>query len=139
MSIEDQIAGLLRAGMSARAVAQELHAGYWRVRAVREHLGIPAHPPGPVAETMAETFRRRTAEDSAGHVVWLGRDLRMPTSDGGYISPAVWAFQRKNGRVPVGRVLSWCSVRRCMTHIEDQVMRDRLRSQLAGLGGEGRE
>lgn len=135
MSIEDRIAGLLLAGVSARAVSCELHAGYWRVRAVRERLNIPAHPPGPMAETVEETFRRRTVEDAEGHVVWTGRDLRMPAGDGGYISPAVWAFQQRHGRRPVGRVLSWCSVRRCMTHIEDQVMRERLRAQLASVGG----
>lgn len=135
MSLEDQIARLLLAGLSARAVSQEVHAGYWRVRAVRERLGIAAHPPGPVAETMAETFRRRTVEDPAGHVVWLGRDLRMPMGDGGYVSPAVWAFHQRYGRRPVGKVLQWCGVRRCMTHIEDRVMRERLRAQLVSVGG----
>lgn len=136
MKIRQDIADMLHAGHSQSAIVRALHVDHRTVSAVRVALGIPPRKPGTKPETVEETFARRTREED-GHLIWLGHELTISTVEGASYSATRWIFQQHHGRPPVGRVFPGCGVKRCVRpeHVEDQPMRQTLKSQLALIFG----
>ena len=121
----DLIASMLRTGQSMRSVQEALGVSNTVVRRIRQELNIPVHGPGPKAETVEQTFARRTRATADGHLIWVGHDLGISTIEGANMSVRRWVFQKKYGRPPVGKVTADCGTPRCVhpDHIEDQSMR----------------
>ncbi|MDV5145885.1 hypothetical protein R1T08_17135 [Streptomyces sp. SBC-4] len=126
------IASMLTAGHSIAEILRTHKVSQDRVRAVRNDLGIPPHPPGAKPEPIEQTFRRRAIPTEDGHLVWPTTDYHIKTVEGGSISATRYAFQQRHGRPPVGKVLPGCGIARCVhpDHVEDRPMREALTSQL---------
>ncbi|MFE2556018.1 hypothetical protein ACFXGT_08270 [Streptomyces sp. NPDC059352] len=134
MKIRQDVANMLLAGHSQKHVSQTLKVGYPAVRAAREALGLPPRKPGPTAEAIEVTFTRRTRATEDGHLIWVGHDLGVRSIDGAHSSAARYAFCRRYGRPPVGKVLPGCGTTRCVhpDHVEDQTMRHQFAAIFGG-------
>ncbi|MFJ7070148.1 hypothetical protein [Streptomyces sp. NPDC101115] len=140
MKTRQDIAALLNAGLSISEIVRTHRINAKRVRAVRDALGIPPHPPGAKRASIDQTFQRRTIPTDDGHLLWPSSDCRIRAVESASISAARYAFQQKYGRPPVGNVLPGCGTPRCVhpDHVEDQPMRRALESQLATIFGSTR-
>ncbi|MFB7589328.1 hypothetical protein [Streptomyces sp. NPDC056169] len=128
------IADMLTAGHSISEILRTHKVSPDRVRAVRDDLGIPPHPPGAKPEPIEQTFRRRAIPTADGHLVWPTTDYHIKTVEGGSLSATRYAFQQRHGRPPVGKVLPGCGTARCVhpDHVEDRPMRDRYAAIFGG-------
>ncbi|MER6515202.1 hypothetical protein [Nonomuraea sp. NPDC001636] len=128
---------MLNAGHSVSAVMRRYQFSFDQVRSIRDALGIPPSQPGAKAESIDETFRRRTVPTEDGHLLWPTSDYHIRTVEGASMSAGRYAFQQKYGRRPVGNVTSGCGTPRCVhpAHVEDRPMREALESQLAAILG----
>lgn len=142
MTHRPDIVELLRAGCSDREVARRLNVDNRTVAAARTTLGLPRHRPGiHPASSPQDLFRQRTHPVPGGHLEWTGYRTNAGTpffrwNKTGYTATRV-AFVMHYGRNPIGYVKPGCGVSGCVTpaHMEDQPMRDQLRTQLANIFG----
>lgn len=130
MTVRADVAELLRAGLSNRAIAFELHIDAKAVAAAREALGLPKTKPGRrPAATAEDLFWRRAKPTDDGHMVWGG----YVTSDGvpglrhggSFHTAYRLAFRIATGRDPEGYALPTCDRTYCVKpgHQEDRVDR----------------
>jgi len=127
---------LLRAGLSDRAIARELHVdAKTTVRRTRIALGIPAARPGKrAAGSVEDLFWFRVRPTEGGHLIWTGhrnRD-RLPTvrHAGKNYSAYRVAFRIEYGREPEGHVTPACDRASC---VAPACMQDRrIREHAAG-------
>ncbi|NUO42459.1 MAG: hypothetical protein HOV82_10510, partial [Streptomyces sp.] len=126
----DDIARLLRAGLSNQRIALMLRTDGKRVARVRSDLGIG---PAPVkVVTFAEKWAAATEDAGGGHLRWTGRLRDGVTPSlvyrGRDYSARRAAFEEHHGRAAVGHVLPGCGEDWCVRaeHLEDQPMREAL-------------
>ncbi|WP_393057674.1 hypothetical protein [Streptomyces sp. LN549] len=142
MSIRPDIAELLRAGCSDREVTRRLNVDNRTVATARTSLGLPLHKPGVrPASSPQDSFRQRTRPVDGGHLEWTGHRTNCGTPffrwmKKGYTAGRI-AFVMQHGREPIGYALPGCGYRGCVApaHLEDQPMRDQLKTQMAGIFG----
>lgn len=125
MKIRADIAELLRAGLSDRAVARQVGVNTRRVAPVRAALGLPRHRPGRnPSPSLAEGFRARTRRTGDGHLEWTGavNDGHPRIKyDGHFYSAYRLAFRLRTGRDPRGYARPVCGRGLCVepAHVED--------------------
>ncbi|WP_326811674.1 hypothetical protein [Streptomyces scopuliridis] len=130
MKIRADIAELLRAGLSDRAISRQLQIRTSRVRAVRSALGLAPHQPGPTpADSPEDLFWRRAVPTEDGHLLWPGADPRVGARlRHGSVRYSAFkiAFQIRWGREPIRRVTTGCTQPGCVhpAHVEDRPMRE---------------
>ncbi|MFJ9029767.1 hypothetical protein ACIRQP_14785 [Streptomyces sp. NPDC102274] len=138
VKIRADIAELLHAGLSDRAISRQLQLRTSRIRAAREILGLPPHRPGPTpAATPEDLFWRRAVPTDDGHLLWpgatQGSGARIRHGQERY-SPYRIAFRLRYGREPVGKVTSGCTHAGCVApdHVEDRPMREQYAAIFGG-------
>lgn len=148
MNIRADVAELLHAGLSDRAIARQLAVDAEKtVRPARKALGLPTSRPGRrPAATPEDLFWRRTQPVDGGHLIWTG--YRQPQADGTPIfrhggrhhSAYRIAFRLKHHREPAGRVTPTCERDGCVApdHVEDRRIRERTKSTFEAIFGEVR-
>lgn len=132
MTIRQDIAELLHAGIPESHIARQLHVRTLTVRETRKTLGLPAPKRGhrPYEATVEDAYRARAVPVDGGHMRWTGSfgGGRVPVVSraGTRVSAYKVAFRLCYGREPVGQVRPGCGVQGCVTggHLEDQAMRD---------------
>ncbi|MGW0837102.1 hypothetical protein [Streptomyces prunicolor] len=128
-AVRADVAELLHAGYSDRAISRRLHIDNVRVAAMRRALGLPSHKPGPsAASSPADRFWQRAVPTDDGHLLWPGTCAgRVPRikCQGVQVPVPVVAFGIVHDREPVGRVLGGCEREGCVhpRHVEDDVIR----------------
>lgn len=141
MKIRADIAELLRAGRSARAIARELHVDTKEVRTARILLGLPPAKSGPrPADSIEDLFWRRVQPTDDGHMLWTGYVDRHGTPclrhSGQQKTAYRVAFQIRYRRQPEGKVTSCgrdlCVSPRC---VEDRLIRERTDHTYAAIFG----
>ncbi|WP_405391100.1 helix-turn-helix domain-containing protein [Streptomyces sp. NBC_01102] len=142
MKIRADIAKLLHAGHSDHEIARRLHVCERTAGEARRALRLPKHTSGvKPADSPQDLFRQRTRRVKGGHLKWTG----YHTNDGvpffrwrkrGMTAYRV-AFQIQHNRPPVGYVRPGCDYPHCVApeHVEDQQMRDQLKTQMASIFG----
>jgi hypothetical protein len=131
MKIRADIAELLHAGWSDKAIATHVHTHRRVVRDARRALRLPALKPGPQAASIEDLFWRRAQRTDDGHLLWTGATTVLRAGNQGPRTTAGrLAFRLKHHRDPVGRVLPGCDRPGCIhpDHVEDQPMRDTFRA-----------
>lgn len=133
----EEVTALLRAGLSDKQIARQLHTNPKRIARLRTELGLPAF------ENRRIPFEERWAANTelvdGGHIRWTGRlrDGSTPAvlHEGRDASPRRIVFERLHGRPAVGRVLPGCGFGPCVrpAHLEDQVLRERLDAQFDAI------
>lgn len=119
MKIRADVAALLRAGHSDRAIASELHVCAKDVAAARKRLGLRKAKSGrkPTA-TPEDLFRKRTRPTGDGHMEWTGSHCNggVPSlrHGGRNLSAYRIAFRIANGRDPEGYALPSCGQEQCV-------------------------
>ncbi|MGY0023712.1 hypothetical protein ACVHNB_32680 [Streptomyces sp. YJ-C3] len=144
MKIRADVAELLRAGLSDRAIARELGVdARLTVAPARTALGIPKARPGkPPAASAEDLFWRRTQPVDDGHILWTGsRDYTGTPSlrhGGRNLSALRIAFRLKHAREPEGHVTPTCDRDGCVApaHTEDRRIRERTNTTFAAIFGE---
>ena len=127
------IVALLAEGLPDKRIAQILHTGPMRVRRIRRELELPRYERTFTTIEQAWTDRTRPTDD--GHLAWSGfwRESVHPVfkHQGTEHSARRVAFRLTHGREPEGHVMAGCGWPPCVKpeHVEDQPMRDQLRSQ----------
>lgn len=136
----DDIIRLLRGGYSDKEIGRRLHTDPQRAGRIRAELGLPGHASKPI--TFEDRWAANTEPVDGGHLRWTGR-LRDGTTpavlhEGRDTSPRRIAFEQLHGRPADGRVLPGCGYGPCVKpeHLEDQVMRQQLDTQLAAIFGD---
>jgi hypothetical protein len=141
MKIRADIAELLRAGRSARAISRELHVDDKAVRAVRDLLHLPTAKPGPQpAGSPEDLFWRRVQPIDGGHMLWTGGTTGgCPTlrHNGKRTTAYRIAFTIRHGREPEGKVTVACDRELCVSPhcVEDRVIRERTAHTYAAIFG----
>lgn len=133
MMVRPDIAELLRAGYSDRAIGRQLNVDpVSTVAAARRVLGLPKHKPGVTpAASPEDLFWRRATPTGDGHMDWGGyRDSGGAPSlrhGGRNLSAYRIAYRLANGREPEGRVLPSCGRNGCVQpgHHSDRTDRAR--------------
>lgn len=129
----EEVTTLLRAGLSDKQIARQLHTNPKRIARQRTELGLPAFENRRVS--FEERWAANTEPVDGGHIRWTGRlrDGSTPAvlHEGRDASPRRIVFERLHGRPAVGRVLPGCGFGPCVqpAHLEDQPMRERLDAQ----------
>ncbi|MFI6639981.1 hypothetical protein [Streptomyces sp. NPDC050504] len=143
MRVREDVAALLREGLTDMAVAARLGVAASGVGRARAALGIPPHRRGrPAAPSAEALFRARTTPAAGGHLHWAG----YRTADG--VPVARWrgrglgargvAFRIRYGRDPVGYVKAGCGDDECVHpgHVEDRPMRERNQAAYRAIFGD---
>lgn len=143
MKIRADVAELLRAGLSDRAIATELGVDAKKtVRPARLALRLPPARPGRRrAASVDDLFWHRTQPTDGGHLLWTGcRTNGYPTvRHAGVLHMAVRvAFRIKYGRDPEGHVTLTCDREGCVApaHTEDRRIRERTNTTFTAIFGE---
>lgn len=142
MNHRPDIVELLRAGCSDREVARRLGVDPTTAAKVRTDLGLPRSKSGPKpASSPQDSFRQRTRPVPGGHLEWTGHHTNSGTPFFRWAKKPFTAgrvaFVMQHGREPIGYARPGCGYRGCVApaHMEDQPMRDQLRTQLASIFG----
>ncbi|MCB5168043.1 hypothetical protein LG634_24850 [Streptomyces bambusae] len=142
MNVRADIAELLRAGLSDRAIAKQLHTDSKGVAVARRTLGIPRVRSGiRPSDSPEELFLSRTRRVKGGHMKWLGglNGCGLPAfRHGGRLFTAYRvAFRIHNGREPIGRTGPGCGRPLCVApaHIDDQPARTAAKALYAQIFG----
>jgi hypothetical protein len=132
MKVRADVAELLRAGLTNRAIEQQLHIDHRTVSKARRALRIPnCRPRRKATPSLEELFWQRTARTSDDHLEWTGyrSDSGMPglRHGGRFHSAYRVAFSIRHGRAPEGKVTSECSHDGCVDpgHVADRRTRKR--------------
>ncbi|MFB7461237.1 hypothetical protein [Streptomyces sp. NPDC056188] len=133
MKIRADVAELLHADHSNRAIARQLHTDAKAVAAAREHLGIPKAKSGyKGAATPEDLFWRRVKPTDDGHMEWTGFYIGSTPGlrHGGRNHTAYRvAFRIANGRDPEGHALPNCGRDGCVKPGHHSDRADRAREQ----------
>jgi len=118
MQIRADVAELLRAGLSNRAIARELHVDAKDVAAARDVLGLPKAKSGKrAAGSPEDLFWRRVQPTEDGHMVWTGYRGKTGVPGlrhgGRFYTANRLAFRIANGRDPEGKALPSCGRSDC--------------------------
>ncbi|UDM00040.1 hypothetical protein [Streptomyces longhuiensis] len=132
MQIRADVAELLRAGLSDKAIASELGVDAKKtVRRARVALGIAPVPSGKrPASSPEDLFWHRVQPTDDGHLIWTGYRSRVGTLSlrhGGRTHTALRiAFRIKHGREPEGHVTPTCDRDGCVApaHTQDRRIRE---------------
>ncbi|MFI8853639.1 hypothetical protein ACIGW3_26085 [Streptomyces sp. NPDC053499] len=142
MKIRDDVAALLREGLSDRRIAKQLHTDHKTVAAARRALGLPRHLPGRnPALSLEEAFWARVERVEGGHLRWLGpvgnNEQPVVSYRGTRNSAYRVAFKIGNKREPKGHCQPGCEYPRCVApeHSEDEELRTRTRAALHAVMG----
>lgn len=147
MNVRADIAELLRAGYSDRAIARQLSVDAKQtVAPARAFLGLPKAKSGrKPAATPEDLFWRRVQPVDGGHILWTGH--RQPAADGGCPvfrhGGRLWtayrvAFKIRHGREPEGKVTPTCARYGCVApnHTQDRRIRERTKETFAAIFGD---
>lgn len=142
MTVRPDVAELLHAGCSDHEIARRLHVCERTAGAARTALGIPSHKPGRhAADSPQDLFRARTRPVDGGHLEWTGYRTNAGVPffrwmKKGFTAGRI-AFVMRHNRQPVGYVRPGCDYPHCVApdHVEDQPMRDQLKTQMASIFG----
>ncbi|MER8030661.1 hypothetical protein ABTZ78_17080 [Streptomyces bauhiniae] len=135
MHIRQDLADLLAAGHSDRAIARQLNVDAQATVAVARHaLGLPKAKPGVRPAATAEIlFHRRTQAADGGHLRWKGSVTRggLPSlrHGGRNLSAYRIAYRIAHGREPQGKVLPTCKREGCVQIGHHADRGDRARAQ----------
>ncbi|WP_097866535.1 hypothetical protein [Streptomyces sp. rh34] len=142
MKARTDVIAMLREGHSDASIVRALHVDYKTVAATRRTLHIPQHKPGkPPAANPQVLFDQRVRPVGGGHLDWTGyrnaAGLAAFRWAGRTYTASRFAFETHYGRPPVGKVIPGCDQDGCVqgSHLEDQPMRQKLRTQLASIFG----
>lgn len=145
MKVHSDVAGLIRAGLSNRAIARQLGVAHTTVAAARDALGMPPSPHHPVTKsrsvTLEEAWRAHTRPVDDGHLVWTGRvgsgGAKVMRYRGRLYTANRVAFMIRTGRDPVGRAKPACDVPGCVAPgcMDDAEIRRRDRLALRAVLG----
>jgi hypothetical protein len=132
------IVALLREGHSDRYIARTLRTNPKRASRLRQELQLPRAKRNVITVDQAWTARTRATDD--GHLAWTGplrEGVPVFKVDGEEYSARRYAFQKAHGREPEGRVRTGCGTPLCVRpdHVDDQPMRNRLRTQFNAIFG----
>ncbi|MCT2591100.1 hypothetical protein LHJ74_14480 [Streptomyces sp. N2-109] len=137
---KDEIAALLREGLSNNIIAAQLRCDRARVSRIRRDLGIPNVRPQPL--TLEQVWATHTRPVRGGHLEWLGeRQSQSGTPTMRYreqpFTAARIAFRIRTGRDPLGYARAECGIPHCVApeHMDDTAARLRTREQLRYLTG----
>ncbi|MFF9910652.1 hypothetical protein [Streptomyces sp. NPDC013457] len=118
MKIRQDVADMLRAGHSDRAIARQLNTDAKRVSAARASLGLPTVRPGKNASaSLEEAFRSHSIELSNGHVKWTGHITAGRGTfrwNGRHWTARRAAFEIQHGRPPEGNTVMVCDLPGCV-------------------------
>ncbi|MEU8968081.1 helix-turn-helix domain-containing protein [Streptomyces monashensis] len=134
------IVALLGEGLSDKRIARILHVSPMRVSRTRRELDLPRFERTVTA--VEQSWTDRTRPTDVGHLAWAGfwREGVHPVlkHQGTEYSARRLAFRLANGREPEGHVMAGCGWTPCVRpeHVEDQPMRDALRSQFTAIFGD---
>lgn len=128
-AVRADVAELLRAGHSNRAIARQLHTDAKDVAKARDVLGLPKARSGrKPAATAEDLFWRRAKPTDDGHMEWTG--FRMGGTPGlrfGGTNLTAYrvAYRIATGRDPEGHALPACGREQCVKpgHHEDRADR----------------
>jgi hypothetical protein len=140
MKIRADIAELLHAGHSDRAIGRQLHVCPRQVGAARALLNLPKAKRGPRPAGSAEDlFRQRVQPTDDGHWVWTGHvnNTGCPgfRHGGKFLTAYRVSFRMQYDREPEGKVTPTCNQRLCVQHVEDRVIRQRTEATFAAIFG----
>lgn len=125
------VAGLLKQGLSDRAVMRELRCGAGAVRQARAALGITRKPREgaglKTAPSVEDSFRDRTQATADGHLVWTGYvengqpRVRHGGQGGRRYSAYKIAYRIRTGSDPLKRVAPTCGRAGCVApdHVDE--------------------
>lgn len=140
MKVRADVAELLRAGLSNRAIARQVHAGTQEVAEAREVLGLPKAKPGrTAAATPEDLFWRRTQPTDDGHLLWTGyrnnQGVPVLRHGGRGLSAYRIAFRIKYDREPIGYAKPGCTVEGCVhpNCIDDRPMQQKTRATFEAI------
>lgn len=135
----DEMARLVREGLTDTAVAAQLKVDRRAVARVRQILGMS---PMTNSTSMADKLDRFSDEpDAQGHVRWNGRrgtgGAPAIRHLGKELPAAAVAFERRTGRRPVGICRADCGVKHCVAdaHVMDDLERRHVRGQERAVWG----
>jgi hypothetical protein len=118
MKVRADVAELLRAGHSNRAIARQLHTDAKDVAEARKVLGLPKAKPGKKPTGTAEDlFWRRAKLTDDGHMEWTGFRINGTPAlrhGGKNITAYRIAFKIRHRREPVGNVTGVCGIDGCV-------------------------
>ncbi|MFF5790219.1 helix-turn-helix domain-containing protein [Streptomyces sp. NPDC012693] len=146
--LRKQLAALLDAGASNRAIARELGIDRNTAARYRTSLGVPVAPtPEPANRctlTPAQKFAQFVRPLDGGHLEWTGRRTSSSgtpvlTINGRTVTARSTGYRiAHNDRAPKGYVTAECDYEGCVApeHLQDEPGRTRLRAQLAALTGQ---
>ncbi|MEV5140325.1 hypothetical protein AB0K71_06050 [Streptomyces syringium] len=135
----DEIAALLRQGLTNTAIAQQLPVSRQQVAQARRDLRIPDVP--RQKSTLEEKWGARTQRVEGGHIMWTGERSASGSMVFWHCSKSYTAhrvaFLIKHGRWPVGVARTSCAYRGCVApdHTDDEVGRRRTYEQLRYIAG----
>lgn len=140
-AIRADIADLLRAGLSDRAISKKLRCAPATVSKTRSVLGLRKAKSGvPPAASLEDAFNARTRATADGHLIWTGhitraRNAPMLRYRGRELSAYRIAWRIRTGCEPDGHVRPMCGVPGCVAPacVDDRTTRQRDRAALAGL------
>lgn len=140
MKIRDDIAALIHAGHSDRAIARNARTSKRNVAKTRRHLGVPPlQPRSALALDQAWATYAQPTDD--GHMTWTG-----PTNHAGTpvfthrqirYSARIVAFKARHKRDPIGYVKAICGDDQCVAPdcVADRPMREQLDNQYNAIFG----
>ncbi|MFI8278559.1 hypothetical protein ACIGBH_27535 [Streptomyces sp. NPDC085929] len=142
MTDRDGIEALLRAGLSDRAIGQQLSTDPKKAAIIRRALGLPKAKSGVRPAANAEDLvRARTEPLPSGHARWTGHvnndGVPAVRFGGRQLSAYRIAFRLRTGRDPVGTVRPGCGMPQCVApaHMDDTPARARNRTAYNALFG----
>ncbi|MFJ4649503.1 hypothetical protein ACIP6Q_39215 [Streptomyces bobili] len=132
MKVRSDVAELLKAGLSNRAIARELHVDAKDVSAARIVLGLPKAKSGKrPASTPEDLFWHRAQPTDDGHMQWTGYHTKDGVPGlrhrGTFYTANRLAYRMATGRDPEGYALPSCGRDHCVKpgHHTDRVDRER--------------
>jgi hypothetical protein len=134
VKIRADIAEMLRAGHSNRAIARQLKAEEKTVAAARAALGLPKTRSGKMpAATPEDLFWRRVKPTDDGHMEWTGYRTKDGTPGlrhgGTFYTAYRLAYRMANGRDPEGNALPSCGRDHCVKQGHHADRADRAREK----------
>ncbi|MEU2062874.1 hypothetical protein [Streptomyces sp. NPDC013455] len=133
MKVRADIAELLRAGHSNRAIARQLNVDAKTAAAARAVLGLPKAKSGyRGAATPEDLFWRRVRPVDGGHMEWTGFNVCGTPSlrhGGRNLTAYPIAYRIAHGRAPEGQALPSCGRDHCVKPGHHADRADRVRAQ----------